>query len=293
MYKYIPQKRRSQFRIKLGCVFYTFKRYFYWIKFSIHFAKVNKAFIQDGNISEDKIKDQFPYLVFSHSSPLYRNLSKEDMELQEGKVQNLNIAFRKISGVQIEPGKLFSYWRLIGNPTKAKGYTTGMILENGKPSKGTGGGLCALSNLIYWIALHSELSVKERFRHSYDVFPDSNRTIPFGSGATCVYNFRDLMIYNETEASFVLYLNIEKDRLCGRLYSNKTVTKEFEVYEKEHKFTQEAAGIYVRHNVLCRKVYEKNAEGKSIQIDDTFITENHALMMYNPLLSDKPINTEK
>ena len=46
----------------------------------------------------------------------------------------------------------------------------------------TGGGLCQLSNLIYWMTLHTPLTITERYRHSYDVFPDSNRTQPFGSG---------------------------------------------------------------------------------------------------------------
>lgn len=44
------------------------------------------------------------------------------------------------------------------------------------------------------MALHTPLTVTERHRHGYDVFPDAERTIPFGSGATCFYNYGDLMI---------------------------------------------------------------------------------------------------
>lgn len=43
------------------------------------------------------------------------------------------------------------------------------------------------------------LTVVERYRHSHDVFPDANRTQPSGSGATCAYPHRDLMIRNDTE----------------------------------------------------------------------------------------------
>lgn len=64
-----------------------------------------------------------------------------------------------------------------------------MVLINGKMKADYGGGLCQLSNFIYWMTLHSELTIVERSRHQYDVFPDSNRTIPFGSGATIAYNF--------------------------------------------------------------------------------------------------------
>ena len=61
----------------------------------------------------------------------------------------------------------------------------GMILRNGRVASGVGGGLCQMTNLLYWMTLHTPLTVTERWRHGYDVFPDSNRTQPFGSGATC------------------------------------------------------------------------------------------------------------
>ena len=69
-----------------------------------------------------------------------------------------------------------------------------MVLHYGSFQTGIGGGLCQLSNLIYWMTLHTPLTVTERYRHSFDVFPDSRRTQPFGSGATCSYNYLDLQI---------------------------------------------------------------------------------------------------
>lgn len=299
MYTFQPQKKRSQFRIKLGCVFYTLKRYFYWIKYSKHFAKIPKEYKikKSENFSApvnlEKIKQDFPYTVFTHSSPLYRNLSKEDMELQEGKVHNLNLAHKYICGTVIKPGELFSYWKLIGNPTKFRGFKKGMVLSNGKPGSGIGGGLCALSNLLYWITLHSPLSVKERYRHSFDVFPDSNRTLPFGSGATCVYNYRDLMILNETQDSYIFIVYIENKRLCGELRSNNKCDFHYEVYEKEHYISMEAAGIYVRHNSLYRKTFLVDEQGKDALQRDDLITENHAIMMYNPILTYEKTDYDK
>lgn len=55
----------------------------------------------------------------------------------------------------------------------------------------------------------------EQFRHSYDVFPDSNRTQPFGSGATCVYNYRDLMIRNNILRPFQLRVAVMGNNLQG------------------------------------------------------------------------------
>ena len=43
---------------------------------------------------------------------------------------------------------MFSYWKLIGNPTALQGYKKGMILRNGTFAAGTGGGLCQLSAVL-------------------------------------------------------------------------------------------------------------------------------------------------
>ncbi|MBW7457443.1 VanW family protein, partial [Paenibacillus sepulcri] len=142
------------------------------------------------------------------------------------------------------------------------------------------GGLCQLSNLIYWMTLHTPLSVIERHRHSYDVFPDSNWTQPFGSGATCAYNYLDLMIHNPTESSYQLKVEVRDHQLKGEWRGTEQQVYTYEVYEKDHWITQEFWGSYVRHNVLHRRVYRFDGELH----DDEYITENHALMMYSPLL---------
>ena len=90
-----------------------------------------------------------------------------------------------------------------------------MVLNNGTVISGTGGGLCQLSNLIFWMTIHTPLTVVERHRHGFDVFPDSNRTQPFGSGATCFYPYGDLMIKNETQDDYQLILTVGDEFLEG------------------------------------------------------------------------------
>lgn len=278
MYRFIPQKKRSKLRVTLGVIFYSFLRYFVWIKYS-------KLFAKQKDYSSQEQEKNFPYIIATHSSPIFRNLSQTDTELQNGKANNLGIASKKVNCVELKPGQIFSYWRLIGNPTFVKGYKKGMMLENGKPVAKTGGGLCALSNLLYWMTLHTPLTVAERFRHSYDIFPDSNRTLPFGSGATCVYNYRDLMIKNNTDSSYLLNIWIEKNRLCGQWRCNKPLEMRYEVFQKEHWITCETGNHYVRHNKIYRKTFVLK-DGKEELQNEELVTENHALMMYEPLLED-------
>ena len=68
-----------------------------------------------------------------------RQLKDVDMWLQENKVINLKIATRKVDGILLRPGEVFSYWKLIGKPSRCKGYVEGMILKNGGFEPGVGG----------------------------------------------------------------------------------------------------------------------------------------------------------
>lgn len=223
--------------------------------------------------------------MFSHRTPLFRHLCDIDSRLQENKVVNLSIAVSKLHGILLEPGKTLSYWKCIGYPSAIRGFKKGVVLVNGVATERVGGGLCQLSNLLYWMTVHTPLSVVERYRHSFDVFPDQNRTQPFGSGATCVYNYRDLQIKNETDQSFLLDLSIHDGELWGSWHCAHTINDTYEVYERSHWITQEMPGLYVRHNILGRRRYSLNSTHVRELRDDILLTENHAIMMYSPLIS--------
>lgn len=261
--------KRSKARIALGRTCYTLKRYLQW-----YFEGKNYASSIEGSL--------LPYIYFEYKTPMLRQLKDVDMQLQYNKITNLKIAAKRLNKVIIKPGETFSYWRLIGRPTAKKGYLDGMVLFYGGYKTGVGGGLCQLSNLIYWITLHTPLMVVERYRHSYDVFPDSNRTQPFGSGATCVYNYRDLQIYNGTDKTFQLYVFMEDGNLTGQWRSDGPPCFKYEVYEKDHRINHEFWGGYTRHNVIYRKLY--GMDGTYLKYE--YITENHAIMMYEPFLTD-------
>jgi vancomycin resistance protein VanW len=258
---------RSKIRLLLGRQYFTIKRYIKW-----HIGKVKFA--------SDVINDRLPFEAAKHQTPLLRKLRNVDMWLQYNKITNLKLAMERVNGIVVHPGETFSYWKLIGRPTYKKGYKDGMILINGGFKAGVGGGLCQLSNLIYWITLHTSLSVTERYRHSHDVFPDAERTQPFGSGATCVYNYIDLQIYNGTKEDYQLIIHMEDEYLKGEWKTVRPLQYRFDVYEKNHWINQEFWGGYTRHNTIYRKVYDM--EGKLLK--DEYITENHAIMMYEPLI---------
>lgn len=255
----------------MGAFYFTQKRYFQWFK---NWSKLSKS----------KTSTDLPYIIFSHQTPLYRQLRNVDQWLQDNKVINLKIALKKINNILIRPGETFSYWYTIGKPTKRKGYVPGMILRNGGFTSAVGGGLCQLSNLLFWVAAHSPLTITERWRHGYDVFPDSNRTQPFGSGATCSYNYIDLQIKNTTHALFQFKIYMTSTHLVGELYSTIEPVYTYEVHEKNHQIIHEPWGGYSRHNELWKKTIERSTQKI---VSEEYLIENHAIMMYTPFLTTK------
>jgi vancomycin resistance protein VanW len=203
------------------------------------------------------------------------------MYLQHNKVTNLRLAIERIDRVVIRPGETFSVWRLVGKPSASRGFLEGLVLHNGRIEKGIGGGLCQLGNLLYWMALHSPLTIAERYRHGFDVFPDMNRTIPFACGATLAYNYIDLQLRNDTSTNFQISLWLDDEYLHGELLSDRPLEDRYEVFETDHLIKLQPWGGYTRHN----RIWQRRTSLVDGSINEQLVTENHAIMMYEPLLT--------
>ena len=264
-----PPIRRSWLRLRLGKAYYAGRRYLLWCSPGFQWAK-------------ERRETPLPCVHFQHATPLLRQLRGEEMELQRNKITNLRLAVARLNGLVLYPGETFSYWRLIGKPTRRKGYLEGMVLFLGRIGSDVGGGLCQLSNLIFWMTLHTPLTVVERYRHSHDVFPDANRTQPFGSGATCAYPHRDLMIRNDTDQPFQLCLRVGASCLEGEWRAVKPPAYHYHIVERNARMDQASWGGYVRHNELVRQVF--TLEDKLLR--EEFLFSYDAIMMYSPLLPE-------
>ncbi|HRI02810.1 MAG TPA: VanW family protein [Pyrinomonadaceae bacterium] len=260
--------KRSNLRNILGREYYSLKRQIKWLQMSRQFAK------PDASV-------KLEHLIMRHRSMMLRPLRDVEMYLQHNKITNLRLAIAPIDGMVIRPGETFSIWQRVGRPTAKRGFLEGLVLHNGRIEKGIGGGLCQLGNLLYWMALHSPLTITERYRHGFDVFPDINRTIPFACGATLAYNYIDLQLRNDTHDTFQINLWIDDEYLNGEILSDRESEFEYKIYETDHLIKMQPWGGYTRHNRIWRR--------ETSLIDgltsETLVTENHAIMMYNPLLT--------
>jgi vancomycin resistance protein VanW len=225
-------------------------------------------------IKKKKSEKFFSCVVARHQSVLRRKLGDSSPRLQEQKIINLQQAIKKLNGVKILPNDIFSLWHIIGKPKYKNGYVDGMLLSGGKVIEGIGGGLCQLSNFLYWIFLHAPVEVIERYHHSIDVFPDSGRTLPFGSGATILYNFIDLKIKNIAKYPLQLKIWLTENHLKGQILSSKRIPQKFHIFEQNHFFIKKD-NKYFRFNEICRA---EKINGKILTLKK--ITTNFAPVSY-------------
>lgn len=257
-------------RVALSKKYPLLKKPIIWIRYQIR----NLQNWLDWRIACKRSQDFFPCVVARHQSVLRRKLGDSNPKLQEQKIINLDQAIKQLNGIVIKPGQIFSFWKIVGQPTRHKGYVEGMLLSNGRVIEGMGGGLCQLSNFLYWIFLHSPTTIVERYHHSMDAFPDSGRTIPFGGGATVLYNFVDLKILNTSPYPLQLKLWLTNNHLKGQLVSTQPLDRKYHVFEKNHFFVKHGSQYY-RYNELYREV---KVGGKIIETEK--ITTNCAPVLY-------------
>lgn len=260
--------KRSYLRSLAGREYYVVKRRLNWLVNYRHFAR------PDTNI-------RLEHSVFTHRTMMLRPLRDVEMYLQHNKITNLRLAIEPLNNIVIRPGETFSIWRNVGRPTARRGFLEGLVLSNGRIEKGIGGGLCQLGNLLYWMALHSPLTITERYRHGFDVFPDINRKIPFACGATLAYNYIDLQLRNDTHDNFQINLWLDDEYLNGEIRSDCEAEFEYTVFETDHLIKMQPWGGYTRHN----RIWRRKSSLIDGMTDESLVTENHAIMMYNPLLT--------
>lgn len=239
-----------------------------------------KDLVSRENFASRKCEDKLPVLVYKHNSLIRRRLGNVDLQLQENKAINLSIAAPKVNEIVICPGETFSFWQLVGSPSEKNGYKTGLTIASGKPSKDIGGGMCQFTNLIHWMILHSPLDIVEHHHHDgVDLFPDFNRVVPFGTGTSILYNYKDYRFKNNTDQHFQLIVYTTDEHLCGELRTTKPLEHSYHIKAEEEFFSREDGMVY-RNGKVYRSVIDKNTGNV---IDKKLIKTNHAQVMYDTI----------
>lgn len=226
----------------------------------------------------------FPHVLSERSSPYIREGAGTRPEDAVAKKHNLSLACASLHGLIVRPGEVFSFCRLVGPTTLARGFRPGLEMHDRRMTRSPGGGLCQLANLLFGLAIDADAAILERHRHSFDLYPDTDRTVPFGFGATVFYNHVDFQFCNRLDQDLMLEFALGEAALTGRLRCLHTTDWVIRVAETDHRFYR-AHGKIWRENRLWREKESPDGTRHSRE----FLLANKALVLYpaDHLVSDE------
>lgn len=194
--------------------------------------------------AQKKSEKTLPNLVFETSIPMLNGNSGFDMKYQFNKVYNLKLAAKTIDKIIIEPEETFSFWQLVRWADRHQKYKDGLSVINGKTVASYGGGLCMLSDMLFWMFLHTPLTVIERHGHAALSFPSTTENFPKGTDATVNEGWLDLKVCNKTENTFQIEVDFDDNTMYGRILAKNVVNIEYSVFNSSVTYRKLDEKIY-------------------------------------------------
>lgn len=176
------------------------------------------------------------------------------------KQYNLRYAAELIKEYIIRPRETLSFWDIVGNPHRLK---SSRCIRNNKVTMERGGGLCQVASIIYHLALLGGLKIAERHHHSIDLYGDGPRACPMGLDATVSYGYKDLRIYNPTNAVLRFKLSVINNKLHAELQSDSPLPQhEIEIEKTElARFIRVNTRYAATGEMIAENIYKRLCTG--------------------------------
>jgi vancomycin resistance protein VanW len=110
-----------------------------------------------------------------------------------------------------------------------------------------------------------------------DLFPDYGRVVPFGTGTSILYNYKDYRFRNDTPYTFQLRIDMDDEYITGRLLCDRTLPQTFHIRAEDEFFSREGGAVY-RNGKVYRQVVDV-ATGNTVE--RSLIKTNHARVLYD------------
>ncbi len=207
----------------------------------------------DGNRYASTISERLlPNVVFETSALMVNENSGFDIQFQYNKVHNLKLAAKTMDKLVIAPNETFSFFWLTRYADRHTPYKDGLNFVNGKIVGSYGGGLCQLSNMLFWMFLHTPMTIIERHGHAVESFPSTTEDLPFGTDATISEGWLDLKVRNGTNHSFQVVILFDGKYMYGKILSQKPVHTNYTVFNSSVSYIKRNEIIY-QISVVCRE----------------------------------------
>lgn len=131
---------------------------------------------------------------------------------------NIQLATNAINNYVVFPGDRFSFNKVVGKRTVAKGYLRAPVIVRGEFSEDIGGGICQVSSTLYNAVDQAGIKIVERFSHSRRV-----PYIPPGRDATVSWYGPDFKFTNNYNQPVLIRARTLGHLLIINIYSSENI----------------------------------------------------------------------
>lgn len=127
--------------------------------------------------------------------------------------ENLAVAARAVNGTLLLPGETFSLNKTLGPRIIENGYKEAPVIVGNKLVPDLGGGVCQIATTLYNAILRADITITERYHHSFPV-----AYVPPGQDATISGDVLDLKFKNSTQYPIYIESYIDGNKLVMNIY---------------------------------------------------------------------------
>jgi vancomycin resistance protein YoaR len=131
---------------------------------------------------------------------------------------NIQLATLAINNHVVFPGETFSFNKVVGKRTVAKGYLRAPVIVRGEYAEDIGGGICQVSSTLFNAVEHAGLKIVQRFSHSRKV-----PYIPPGRDATVSWYGPDFEFKNMHSQPVLIKARTLGNLLIIKIYSSDRI----------------------------------------------------------------------
>lgn len=231
-----------------------------------------KMFLDGNRYAKTKSTVALPVHIYEAKTQLINENTGFDIKYQENKIFNLQLAAKPVNGVLIRPGETFSFWQLVRLAKKNAQYKEGLSVQDGKLVTEAGGGLCHLSNFLFWMFLHTPLTIVERHPHRIREFPSPDPNEPDGVDATVSEGWMDLKVKNPTGMTFQIILSFDEPCLYGSILADQVTPRRYDILNRDKRFYRRNGKLYEQVEVCRQEINPKTGQvlSESLLYADVF-----------------------
>ncbi len=205
------------------------------------FVKYNKKYYYGKNSS--KLSSYYSNLYATYTSRYENNANRTN---------NLRIASKAISGTIVGVGETFSFNKVVGPRTTAKGYKSAHVFSGGGVVNGVGGGVCQVASTMFNCVLKANVSVVERHQHSQRV-----AYVPLGRDAAIYGTSQDFKWKNNTKYPIRVEMKVKDGYITCSFYTSqkaKPSSVKLTVSQSGNHFTLKRS-VKGKVNYSCHSYY--------------------------------------